>query len=178
VGWNHVEYEALGQSFESRGARIEEQVDLLRALWTDELVAFDGEFHSVPDAGINPLPEQRPIPLWMGGGAPPVLDRVGRTADGWLPLGPPNDDRREELAAVRAAAADAGRDPDNVGVRGQLPLDPERPEQWLRGVENWDAFGATHLTVTTTRTDLVPGEHERLVARFADELADAGRSLG
>jgi probable F420-dependent oxidoreductase len=85
VGWNSVEFEALGQDFTTRGRRIEEQIELLRALWTNGTVEFEGEFHSVPDAGINPLPIRRPIPIWYGSGAEKILDRVVRLADGWLP---------------------------------------------------------------------------------------------
>ncbi|HEX9143631.1 MAG TPA: LLM class F420-dependent oxidoreductase, partial [Candidatus Binatia bacterium] len=78
IGWNPVEYEALGQDFKTRGRRSEEQIDLMRKLWTNELVTFQRQWHKVTDAGLNPLPIQRPIPVWFGGGADEVLQRVGR----------------------------------------------------------------------------------------------------
>jgi probable F420-dependent oxidoreductase len=68
IGWNEVEYEALGEEFGNRGRRMEEQVELLRRLWTEPVVDFTGRWHRVPEAGINPLPVQRPIPVWIGGG--------------------------------------------------------------------------------------------------------------
>ncbi|MYE45627.1 MAG: LLM class F420-dependent oxidoreductase [Chloroflexi bacterium] len=111
-GWNHVEYEALGQDFRTRGRRIEEQVRLLRRLWEQPLVAFEGRFDRVRDAGINPRPE-RPIPIWMGGMAGRVLERIGRLADGWSPRllsddldqALPDMERRRERIAVAARAA-------------------------------------------------------------------------
>src|SRR3989442_10997287 len=92
VGWNPVEFEALGENFTNRGKRIEEQIDLMRALWTKELVTFHGQWHRVPDAGINPLPIQRPIPVWMGGESEVVVRRAARLADGWMPHFRPGPD--------------------------------------------------------------------------------------
>ena len=86
IGWNPVEYEALGQDFKNRGQRSEEQVELLRQLWTRELVTFHGRWHTVIDAGINPLPIQRPIPIWFGGTDDRALRRLARLGDGWFPL--------------------------------------------------------------------------------------------
>jgi alkanesulfonate monooxygenase SsuD/methylene tetrahydromethanopterin reductase-like flavin-dependent oxidoreductase (luciferase family) len=91
IGWNPVEYEALGENFHNRGRRSEEQIEVLRKLWTQELVTFEGRWHKITDAGLNPLPIQRPIPLWFGGGADAVLERVGRLGDGWFPLGGTNE---------------------------------------------------------------------------------------
>src|SRR3970040_304736 len=91
IGWNPVEYEALGENFQDRGRRSEEQIEVLRALWTKELVTFEGRWHKITDAGLNPLPVQRPIPIWFGGGAEPVIRRIGRLGDGWMPLSPPDE---------------------------------------------------------------------------------------
>src|SRR6266852_9674563 len=77
VGWNPVEFEALGENFKNRGKRVEEQLEVMRLLWTKELVTYEGQWHRVPDAGINPLPVQRPIPVWMGGESEAVLRRAG-----------------------------------------------------------------------------------------------------
>ena len=111
VGWNAVEYEALGEDFGSRGKKSAEQIELLRRLWTEQSVTFDGEFHRVTGAGIAPLPVQRPIPVWIGAASAPGYKRAGRLADGWFPMmgpGPALDDAR---AVVDRAAVDAGRDP-------------------------------------------------------------------
>lgn len=85
LGWNPVEYQCLNKDFHNQGGRFEEQIQVLRKLWTEELVAFDGQWHTIPDAGLTPLPIQQPIPLWLGGHADPVLQRVAKLADGWLP---------------------------------------------------------------------------------------------
>ena len=94
TGWNQVEYEALGENFHNRGKRSEEQINLLRKLWSEELITFKGKFHTVTDAGLNPLPPKRSIPIWFGGMADPVLERVAKIGDGWLPLGSPNEKRK------------------------------------------------------------------------------------
>ena len=91
IGWNTIEYEALGTDFSVRGKRSEEQIDLLRRLWTEPLVTFDGKWDRVTDAGINPLPKQRPIPIWIGGHKDVAVHRAARLADGWLPLFPPDE---------------------------------------------------------------------------------------
>ncbi len=85
IGWNEVEYTSLNENFRNRGKRFEEQVEVLRLLWTQPLVNFQGRWHHIPDAGLNPMPVQRPIPLWFGGSAEPVLERTARLADGWMP---------------------------------------------------------------------------------------------
>ena len=111
IGWNAVEYEALGTDFHNRGRRCEEQVALLRALWTERAVTFDGTWHRVTDAGIQPLPVQRPIPLWFGGGDERVLRRIARLADGWMPQFEPDDAGRALLARMQNYAREYGRDP-------------------------------------------------------------------
>ena len=120
VGWNAVEYEALGEDFGNRGKRSAEQIELLRRLWTEQSVTFDGDFHTVTGAGIAPLPVQRPIPVWVGAASPPGYKRAGRLADGWFPMmapGPALDDAR---AIVETAAVDAGRDPATIGMEGRV----------------------------------------------------------
>src|SRR5690606_34184587 len=82
IGWNEIEYEAMNFSFRNRGKRIEEQIEVLRRLWTEPLVKFDSQWHHINDAGINPMPVQRPIPIWFGGGADVVLQRMARIGDG------------------------------------------------------------------------------------------------
>ena len=111
IGWNPVEYDALGQPFERRGARLGEQIDLLRALWTDSPITYDGTFDHVDAAGLAPLPVQRPIPVWIGGASEPAYRRMGRYADGWFPQVRPGPDLDAALATIRIAAEAAGRDP-------------------------------------------------------------------
>jgi probable F420-dependent oxidoreductase len=91
IGWNHVEYEALSENFHDRGRRSEEQIEVLRLLWTNELSTYEGRWHTVSDGGINPLPVQRPIPIWFGGMDERVLRRLARLGDGWKPQGGPDD---------------------------------------------------------------------------------------
>jgi len=123
VGWNQVEFEALGQDFHNRGRRSEEQIEVMRALWSQEVVDFHGRWHHITHAGLNPLPVQRPIPVWLGAGSgaspvPPdaVLRRVGRLADGWCPSFLPDDEGRRAVETVRSYASEAGRDPATVSV--------------------------------------------------------------
>ena len=148
VGWNDVEYEALGQRFQTRGQRSEEQVAVLRALWTQEVVTFEGRWHRITAAGLNPLPVQRPIPIWFGGGAEPVLRRIARLGDGWFPQLQPDERGREVLERLRGYAREAGRDPASIGIEGRASV--------VRGVEEaieraaaWEDLGATHLAVNT-----------------------------
>ena len=117
VGWNHVEFEALGMNFGDRGRRIEEQVEVMRLLWTDELVTFEGRDHRITDAGLNPLPVQRPIPLWFGGHADAVLRRTARLGDGWFPLLAPDAEGAAEVEKFRSYVREAGRDPARGGDR-------------------------------------------------------------
>src|SRR5205823_7188171 len=115
IGWNDIEYQALGVDFASRAALYEEQVELMRRLWTEDSVTFEGSFHHVDRAGILPRPVQQPIPVWMGGGTRRrVLERIGRLSDGWICNTPPGHGLEEALPVVRAAAADAGRSPSAV----------------------------------------------------------------
>jgi probable F420-dependent oxidoreductase len=156
VGWNPVEYEALGQDFHTRGRRCEEQMTLLRQLWTNEVVDFEGRYHKISHAGINPLPVQRPIPIWMGagGGDRPiptdrVLRRIGRVADGWFPMFPHDHEGRDVILKVREYAKQAGRDPAEIGMEGRIRLAGNNPEDWLAEAQAWEELGATHLSAGT-----------------------------
>ena len=101
VGWNEVEYEALGENWENRGRRSAEQIEVMRMLWTQEVVNYEGRYHKITHAGINPLPVQRPIPVWFGGGAPQVVRRLARMGDGWFPQFKPDGEGREKLEEMR-----------------------------------------------------------------------------
>jgi probable F420-dependent oxidoreductase len=123
VGWNPVEFEALGEHIENRGKRVEEQLEVMRLLWTRELVTYQGQWHRVPDAGIRPLPVQQPIPVWMGGEAEAVLRRAARladAADAWPLLGVGDfDEFNRELLSGRPTV-----EPRVTSVPVRLPLPP------------------------------------------------------
>jgi probable F420-dependent oxidoreductase len=165
LGWNPVEYDALGQNFHDRGRRIEEQVEVLRRLWAEELVTFQGRWHSIPDAGINPLPVRRSIPIWMGGTAEPALRRAARLADGWMintPLGP---EMEAALESMRGLLREQGRDPATFGIAGRVSLS-DSADAVLAALRRWRELGATHASVNTMRAGLSgPVAHiEALVA--------------
>ncbi len=157
IGWNAVEYEALGMSFTNRGRRIEEQIAVMRALWTGEVVDFKGRWHRIDRAGLNPLPVQRPIPIWMGGGwdrferkiVEPALRRIARIADGWFTHLPANDDNRAVMDAFRRLVREEGRDPAKVPVEGRLPAAKSGPEEWKRGIEAFQEMGMTSVELNT-----------------------------
>jgi len=111
LGWNAVEYEALGEDFSTRGRRCEEQVDLMRRLWTEKTLTYRGKFHHVTAAGLAPLPMQQPIPVWFGAFSPRACRRTGRLADSWFPMVGPGPQLDEALKLVRQAAIEAARDP-------------------------------------------------------------------
>jgi probable F420-dependent oxidoreductase len=154
IGWNAVEYEALGEQFNNRGRRIEEQIGLLRRLWTEPSVTFEGEFHHVTGAGIAPAPLQRPIPLWMGGGAGKALERIGRLADGWFSNGKPGPQLDEALTTIRDAARAAGRDPSEVGIEGRIVVGDGDQDRITREFEEWKTVGASHVSFNTMGASL------------------------
>lgn len=153
LGWNAVEYEALGARFDDRGRRITEQVELMRALWCDRTVTHHGTHEHVTGAGLAPLPVQRPIPVWFGAASPPALARAGRIADGWFPMvsGQRLDDA---IGIVTSAARDAGRDPATIGMEGRFALRPDHDDDPAEIAASWRARGATHLTVNTMNAGL------------------------
>lgn len=160
IGWNEVEYEALGESFTNRGKRIEEQIEVMRRLWTEPVVDFKGKWHAVPEAGINPLPVQRPIPIWIGGGAEAVLERTGRIGDGWFPQMRPDDRAKAAIDKIRTYAQQAGRDPSTIGIEARLNLREGDPDSWHSQIERWRELGATYLGINTMGMGLgSPSEH-------------------
>ena len=160
TGWNQVEYEALGENFHNRGRRSEEQIALLRSLWTEEVVNFKGRWHQITYAGLNPMPVQRPIPIWLGGRAETVIRRVGRIADGWLINFGPDDEGREAINRMHNYAREAGRDPSTIGVEGRINASDGNPEYWATRAKAWEEVGGTHLSVNTMGAGLrSPQEH-------------------
>jgi probable F420-dependent oxidoreductase len=170
VGWNPVEFEALGERFEDRGRRVEEQLEVMRLLWTRELVTYEGRWHRVPDAGINPLPVQRPIPVWMGGDREVVLRRAARLADGWITLQTfrPGPAAQQTIDRLHGFVREAGRDPAAFGIEGRVALALTPPDEWAGQVAAWRAMrGITHLCVNTMGLGLQrPEDHVKTLERF------------
>jgi len=173
IGWNPIEYEALGENFNNRGQRSEEQVEVLRQLWTHELVTFDGHWHKIVDAGINPLPVQRPIPIWFGGSDERALRRLGRVGDGWFPLLGPDEKCRGMIEAVRRYAREAGRDPSAIGIEGRISYGQGSPEAWLEDLAAWKKLGATHVSFNTMKSGLKSTAHIAAIRRFHEATAAA-----
>ena len=148
VGWNTVEYDALGEEFGNRGKRQEEQVELMRRLWTEDVFSYAGEYHRFEHASILPRPTQ-PVPVLFGGSAPALLDRCARLGDGWLPLGSPNDKSADRVAELRRLREAAGLPWDGFEIRAQAQYGGGTPERWRSHAERWADLGATHLAVAT-----------------------------
>ncbi|MET0451664.1 MAG: LLM class F420-dependent oxidoreductase [Mycobacterium sp.] len=148
IGWNAVEYEALGEDFSTRGKRSTEQIGLLRRLWTEQSVTFDGAFDKVTGAGLSPMPVQRPIPLWIGAASAPGYRRAGRLADGWFPMMGPGAKLEEAKSVVDGAAIAAGRDPATIGMEGRVSWTGD-VDGAAAEIAQWAGVGATHLSVNT-----------------------------
>jgi probable F420-dependent oxidoreductase len=169
IGWNHVEYEALGENFRNRGRRIEEQIAVMRQLWQQPLVNFEGKHHGIEQAGIKPLPVQRPIPVWMGGMAEPVLQRAARIADGWFPQFRPGPDAAATIERLRGHVAEAGRDPASFGIEGRISAFNTPEAEWGRAVQGWRDLGASHVTFNTMNVGFAAArEHLDAVRRFKE----------
>jgi probable F420-dependent oxidoreductase len=169
VGWNYVEMEALGENFHNRGRRMEEQIELLRKLWTEPLVTFEGRWHHIDRLSINPLPVQRPIPLWIGcSWTEPLMRRVARMADGWIPrqVGQSGEDTKSLIERLHQYVREAGRDPADVGVEVRLSVDLDRPEGWLERSRELIDAGVTHLTLGMPRGAATPRELVDAVPRI------------
>jgi len=176
VGWNDVEFQALNANFHDRGERIVEQIALLRRLWTRPVVTFHGRWHHVEAAGINPLPRQRPIPIWMGGWDERVLQRIGEVADGWMPLRRPPEGWRAAVERVRQYAHAAGRNPAAIGVEGRTSL-KGTPDDWRANVDEWRSIGATHLSLNPIGHGLkTVDEHIVAIRHWWEETAELGSS--
>ena len=171
TGWNEVEYVALSQEFSTRGRRQEEQLEVLRLLWTQELVTYKGRWHDIPDAGINPLPVQRPIPLWFGGHADAVLRRAARLGDGWLPGFRTAEAAREHLDRLDGYLAEAGRDRAAFGLEPRLHWGNGDLDALGRALEGWRAAGATHISLNTMGAGFrTAGEHLAAIRLFAENM--------
>ena len=177
VGWNTVEFQALGEDFHNRGARSAEQIEVMRALWTQDVVDFHGKWHNISHAGLNPLPVQRPIPVWLGAGSaqgptPPdsVLKRVARLADGWCPNLSPNETGRSIVEKVHGFMKEMGRDPEALGLDGRLRTSGKQPQDWMDEAKAWKDLGASHLSIENRQGGLkTAGEHIEAMRRFKED---------
>ena len=168
LGWNEVEYISLNENFHNRGKRIEEQLELMRLLWSEPLVNFKGQWHTIPDAGLNPLPVQRPIPVWFGGNAEAALRRLARLGDGWIALHRRAADARPALAMLERFIQEAGRSRSQVGLEARISYDSGDPKTWETVIREWQAEGATHLSFNTMSSGFkTPQEHIEAIKKFA-----------
>jgi probable F420-dependent oxidoreductase len=173
VGWNPVEYEALGMNFQTRGRVVEEQVEVMRLLWSHETISYKGQFHTITEAGLNPLPVHRSIPVWMGGRVDALLRRTARLGDGWLPQGKPDHQMREVLERLRGYIVEAGRDPSAVGIEARVNASQGDLDEWIRQTDGWRALGATHISLNTMGVGFKsPQEHIAAIRRYKEAIAD------
>jgi probable F420-dependent oxidoreductase len=142
VGWNHVEYASLDSDWKTRGARQGEQVEVMRKLWTEDLVNYSGRFHDLVEVNIVPPPVQRPIPIWFGGSSDAVVKRAARIGDGWMPIIPPNEQAEAKLEDLRGHMKVFGRDPETFGLEGWLRMDEDDPHRWAEAADGWRRLGA------------------------------------
>jgi probable F420-dependent oxidoreductase len=171
IGWNQVEYEALGEDFHTRGKRIEEQVQVLRALWSDPLVTFAGENHSIPDAGLNPMPVQRPIPVWFGGMADVVIERMARLGDGWMPNPTDMQQARRLVDLLHAALERHGRRPQDFGIDIRISAKTQPRAGWTPFIEAWRGMGATHAGFNTMGAGYATvDDHLNAIRQFKEEM--------
>ncbi len=172
TGWNKVEYQALNEDFTNRGRRQAEQVELMRTLWTSDAFSYEGDYHTIDQASMNPRPSQ-PVPIWFGGSAPALLERCARLGDGWMPLGGANDKSAALLDQIRVHREAAGRTMDDFGVQAQAQWGGGNPDRWRSHAQRWQEIGATHMAVATHNageTD-VDG-HLTRIAEYRDAIAD------
>ena len=171
IGWNQVEYTALNEPFHNRGRRFDEQLEVLNLLWTQPLVTFAGKYHTIEDAGLNPMPVQQPIPIWFGGHADVVMARVAKWGAGWMPNYRTPQEAAHALATLDARLAEVGRSRPAVGREARLAYCRGAADQWARLIDDWRAAGATHLTINTMGSGFTrPDEHVAAVRHFAEAV--------
>jgi len=175
TGWNAVEYDGLGQDFATRGRRLEEQVGLMRRLWKEPVLTFQGEFDQVDQAGINPMPTRGNIPIWMGGRGGRVLDRIGRIADGWFPLLLRPSETAEGMERIRESASAAGRDPEAIGLMCMV-TETGNLEKQVEMAGRYADVGATHLVLSVQSDPSLQtlDAHVSRFSRFAEAVRGAG----
>ncbi|HEY2448310.1 MAG TPA: LLM class F420-dependent oxidoreductase, partial [Mycobacterium sp.] len=174
LGWNAVEYEALGEDFSTRGKRCEEQVELMRKLWTELTVTYHGTYHQVTGAGLAPLPIQRPIPVWFGASSARARRRAGRLGDGWFPMVGPGPKLERAKQEVEQAATEAGRDAAQIGMGGQASWNGNA-DDLADGLRAWAEAGASHMSINTMGAGLASVDDHLAALTAAAEIARAFR---
>ena len=171
IGWNAVEYEALGRDFHRRGRMVEEQIEVLRLLWRQEIVTYHGQFHTITEAGLNPLPVRRAIPIWTGGRADVLLRRTARLADGWFPLGRPDEQMQQAIERLHRYVREVGRDPGTFGIQAQVNARDGDPDEWRRQTQRWHNLGATHVAINTMGAGLASLQlHLEAIRRYREAV--------
>lgn len=173
VGWNEVEYVGLNETFNNRGRRQAEQVEVMRKLWSEDSLDYTGDFHRIDKASINPRPSQQ-IPIWFGGSAPALLDRVARLGDGWIPLMGANEKAQACIDTIKATREAAGLSFDNFGIQAQAQYAGGSPERWQKHAQAWKDMGCTHIAIATHNagpTD-VDGHLSR-IREYQEAVADS-----
>ena len=171
IGWNAVEYEALGENFRNRGRRSAEQIDVLRRLWAEPIITYEGQWHKITEAGLNPLPRNRTIPIWLGGVAPQVISRVAKLGDGWFPFYNPDIETQIQDMQTQARAYD--RDPNSIGIECVVRANQSKQDAIDR-VKHCQDIGVTHISVVTMSQgyDTVQ-EHIDSISRYMNEIIHA-----
>jgi probable F420-dependent oxidoreductase len=173
IGWNPVEYEGLGMDFSNRGRRLREQIEVMRRLWTEPILTYEGRDHHVSAAGLNPLPIQRPIPIWIGGSAEPAIKRATQIADGYFPQRPLEGGWQATFDKIHAWLREAGRDPATFGIDARIDAGSGTPEEWRAQIDQWQSLGATHLSVNTMNGGLAgPDAHIARLREVRQAITD------
>lgn len=163
VGWNTVEYESLNEDFHTRGARSAEQIEVMRALWTQDSINFEGKWHHIQGAGINPKPIQQPIPVWIAGASRAAIKRAAAIGDGWIgsPMESDMNKHGEMVNQLKSYASEFGREMSTLGIDGRLSLGQGNPDSHLNDAATWKQLGATTLTISlSSKQPFDQGLHE------------------
>ncbi len=168
LGWNQVEYTALNEDFHTRGQRMSEQIEVLRLLWTQPLVNYSGKWHTIPDAGLNPLPVQRPIPIWFGGSADAAIRRAAQLGDGWLPNYRTPYEASATLEKLRAYLKEFNRPSGSFGIEARFLYGTGDERVWREMVDGWEAAGVDSFSINTMGSGFaMPRQHIEALQRFA-----------
>jgi probable F420-dependent oxidoreductase len=171
IGWNAVEYEGMGENFKTRGRRMDEQVELLKRLWTEELISYKGRWHNFSDVGINPLPTQN-IPIWFGGHHENVLRRIAKMGDGWMPNYRKAADVAPLIERLHSFLQEEGRSRKDLGLELRIQYGDGQPENWMQTLHEWTSLGATHASLNTMSYGFDSAQdHIKAITHFAEELA-------
>lgn len=170
IGWNAVEYEGMGENFHNRGRRIEEQIELLKRLWTEDLVSFEGRWHKISDAGINPRPRHS-IPIWFGGHHENTLRRIAKMGDGWMPNYRKAADVAPMLDKLDTFLEKEKRSRSDLGLEVRLQYGEGQPEPWKQTMQEWSVLGATHASINTMSYGFdTAKKHIKAITYFATEM--------